>query len=84
MTKPNTRPARAESETKMDKRYTVTNYIARLPNPLPPTDQKAPMTLQSFDNLDEAVDFFLMQCKTLDTGCVQLWDAGIETGHLHI
>ena len=66
------------------KRYIVTAYMQRLRYPTPPKNQSAPMTFQYFDELDDAVNFFIDQCKGLDTGCVQIWDAGIETGHLHL
>jgi hypothetical protein len=64
--------------------YTVTNYEIPLQFPRPPIVQRSPITLQTFDSLDNAVNFFRAQIADLATGCVQLWSADTQIGYLYI
>jgi hypothetical protein len=64
----------------MNEYYVVT----KSDEPLGTPDEKKSFRRVGYENLDDAIENFLLDCRALDVGCVQLWEGKYEMGKLYL
>jgi hypothetical protein len=58
--------------------------LTKSDEPLSAPDDAKCHSRAGYSKLDDAVDNFILDCRNLDVGCVQLWDGKYETGRLYL